>query len=383
MSDQDQPTQQGPHPLVEQIDQTLKHFTPDIMGRTVYCHLDKRGVGQKKCFKVRFPVPFDPEDRRPTMTDYMNAAADHIVGYHPELFAALPELTSGAEVARARQQVQDREDVDFQATRSQVKGKGARALRREEREEDLAMAEAEPDWSHLRAEAVHELRPRLRVAEEVSLDDLMTDPETHARIESEASLPDDIVRAGVQAYERVHPHDRDDAEIIVRKVAAAALLAREKTREADEQKDALARYVADQTHITQLLGFLVADEGVYVYRFVDRAQRRIFDYAPPELRGMILSAVFKVLPQEGTSLVILRDHTPPELLPGPKERDLVVDTLPTVLQVLFGELHSDLTPPGKDGIYVIAVHPDLLARIDGGDPDAEPPATTEATQEGS
>lgn len=370
MPDQDQPTQQGPRALLEQIDQALNNFLVDPAG-TLTCRLP---IGDVACPQLPIPVPHDGSTSIPArrLAEYMDAAADHIVRYHEGIlgdFAPAPE-----EVARAHQQVQDREDQDFHTAmakaavdmhtvRSQV-GTG----------DPTARPEQEPVWA---------LRPRLRVAEEVSLDDFMTDPEIHARIESEASLPDDIVRAGVEAYERVHPHDRDDAEIIVRKVAAAALLAGEKTREADEQKFALAKYVADQTHITQLLGFLVADEGVYVYRFVDRAQRRIFDYAPPELRGMILSAMFKVLPQEGTSLVILRDHTPPELLPGPKDRDLVVDTLPTVLQVLFGELHSDLTPPGKDGIYVIAVHPDLLPRLDGGDPDAEAPATTEATQEES
>lgn len=378
MADQDQPTEgeRATHPLLDQVDQTLKYFTPDIMGRTVYCHLDKRGAGQKKCPKVRFPVPFDPEDRRPTMTDYLNAAADHVVEHHSELLEGLPELTPGAEVARARQQVQDREDEDFRAGKTEMKPGGSRSSTRRKsifdqmvgayrREEDGLYHEA----PQAEVEPVHALRPRLRVAEEVSLADFMTDPEIHARIEAEAQLPDDIVRAGVEAFERVHPHDREDAEIIVRKVAAAALRAHEAARPGIEHQVALAKYAADQTRTRQLPGFLLADEGFYRYRFVDRAQRRLLDEVPPELSGVVLSASFKVVPQEGTSLVILRDPTPGSLQQHPENQDLFVDTLPTVLQVLFGETHSDIGVPEGDHTYVIAVHPDLLPRLDGADPD--------------
>jgi hypothetical protein len=458
------------HSPLGQIEQLVSHFT--VVDETLSCQIP---VGDVACPQLPIPVAFDTaRASRPTLNDYMDAAADHIVEYHPGLLDTLPTPTSREEIKRAQRQVQEREDADFLAGKTE----GTEALSHPEkgllaeligayrrgpdglyseapREEGLVETgdftdvemekgirvehfhtadpppHARENWRathlatgltaevgvdrqapnheaitsyQLRARVLADLREsvkgrsgrrparrefldeRLATAEQVSFKDLMTDAETRARFEYEARLPEEIVRACVEAFERVHPHDRQDAEIIVRKVAVAALQAHEATREADEQKIALAKHVAEQKRIRQLPGLLVADEAVYSYRFVDRAQRRILDEVPPELSGVLLSATFKLVPQGGTSLVILRDPTPGSLqqsrLPWLGELDLLVDTLPTVLRVLFGETPSTIGVPEGNHTYVVAVHPDLLSRIDGEDPDGEPP-TTEKTQEGS
>lgn len=433
MPDQQPPTPEPPSdPFVHQ---TLRHFlvnaTPNPAAATLTCRLPTG------CARIPIPVPSDGPPSAPAscLADYMQVAADHLLRYHMDVLADFASSVAPAEVARAQQQVQDREDQDFHVAMAKVDADMHAALRLPEavwssrprlrvaeeasiddfmdavsekgvRVEHFHTADPPPhareNWRathlatgltaeagvdrqapeheaitsyQLRARALAELREmvrtqggmrpvpewslrsHLREAEEVSLDDFMTDPEIHARIESEARLPADVVRAGVEAYERVHPHDREDAEIIVRKVAAAALLAYEAARPGIEHQVALAKFAAEQARVTQLPGVLLTDSSLYVHRFVDRVERRIYDHIRTDRLDVPAREMFRVASRKDSPLVTLL---------YPDNRLVLVDTLSTVLQRLFDEPVSDL--------YMIAVDPDLLPRIDGTDPDAGSPA---------